>query len=61
MSTRAIEARHVPRSPEAKRRLGRVYAWLLRLEAKQDPDADQAARPGASGPTAALPEGSVQG
>jgi len=61
MQAEAIEARHVPRSPEAKRRLGAVYRWLLRLEAKQDPDAVEADRPAASGPTAALPEGSVQG
>jgi len=35
-------------SPEARRRLGRVYAFLMTLEPKEAPDAVEAARPGAS-------------
>jgi hypothetical protein len=37
------------RSPELRRRLGKVYALLLRLPASKTPSADQAARPGAPG------------
>ena len=44
-------------SPEMRRRLGKVYALLLRLPAPvgKTPSADQAARPGAPGVQGAMP------